>query len=186
MGTIQAVDFLNVNGNSALRRVARNEGGSRQHLLRRIGVFELIDGEYVGHIATLNFRCKAIIKQNPYRKADPEPEYIVQQQGGDAFYPELGFAWDRKTDGQQFAYLSVHLDDPAFPKTITAILVRGEGGLYHLYWDRITITDDDIENLFVTEELYPYLDVIRPVSRITEYLAQIYPNLADQWGYEPE
>lgn len=186
MGLIQAVDFQTVQNNPALRTISRNEGGSRQHLLRRIGAFELIDGQYVGHIATLNFRCRAIIKDNPYRKAKADPEYVVEQEGGEAFYPELGFAWEKKTDGQCYSYLSVHLDDPAFPKTITAILVRGQAGFYHLYWDRISITDSDIEDLFVTEELYPYVDVHRPVSRMTEYLAEIYPLLADQWGYEPD
>ncbi len=180
MSLISAADFLNVAENRALKK-KNDESGSRQPLLRRIGVFELIDGEYVGHIATLNFKCKAVIRENPYRVGGGDAEYVVEHLNAEAFYPELGFAWEKTTDGQQLPYLSVHLDDPAFPKTIVAVLVRGHGNMYFLYWDRVTITEGDIEKMFITEELQPYTGVFRRISKVTDYLISIYPSLQEIW-----
>lgn len=153
----------------------------RQHLLRRIGVFEKIDGEYVGHIATLHFNCKAIIKDNPYRTCDAEPQYIVEQQGAEVFHPELGYAWDKMTDGNHVPYITVHLDDPSFSKTIVGALIKGYKNTYNLFWDRVTISDEDIETQFVSEELKPYIGVYRPIDKVTEYLISIYPSLQEIW-----
>lgn len=183
MALITANEFLNTADNPTLKRI-NEKSASRQQLMRRIGVFELIDGQYVGHIATLNFKCKAVIKDNPYRCATTDAEYIVEQLDAEVFCSEVGFAWERKTNGQAYPYLSVHLDDPAFPKTIVAVLVRGEGNLYHLYWDRITIVDDDIERMMITEELIPYTGVYRRISKVTDYLISIYPSLQEIW--EPD
>ncbi len=154
---------------------------SRAQHLRRIGVFEKIDGEYVGHIATLNFKCKAIIKENPYRKGPTEAEYIVVHTDAEVFFPELGFGWDKTTAGNQESYILVHLDDPGFSKTIVAVLVRGPQNYYYLFWDRITITDDDIERQVVTEEMIPYTGVLRRIAKVTQYLIQIYPSLREIW-----
>lgn len=183
MSLIAAEELNHISENPTLKRIYE-KNASRQQLMRRIGVFELIDGEYVGHIATLNFKCRAVIKDNPYRCATTDPEFVVEQLDADVFCSEIGFAWDRKTEGQSFPYLSVHLDDPAFAKTIVAVLVRGEGGLYHLYWDRVTIVDDDIERMLITEELIPYTGVYRRISKVTDYLISIYPSLQEIW--EPD
>ena len=180
MGLIAAAEFLNVRENRALR--AANEAvGSRQSMMRRIGVFELIDGEYVGHIATLNFKCNATIKANPYRKIGTEPEYVVVQTGAEIFHYDIGFAWDRKTDGNCEPYILVHLDDPSFSKTLQAILVKGGNNMYHLFWDRITICDGDIEKQIITEECIPYVGVLRPIDKPTDYLIEIYPSLQEIW-----
>ncbi len=155
---------------------------TRQMHLRRIGVFELVDGEYVGHIAMINFKCKAVIKDNPYRTSTAEPEYVVQQIDAELFYADIGYAWDRKTDGHHVPYLSVHLDDPAFPKTIVCVLVKGHKNLYYLYWDRVTISDEDIEKQYIHEELQPYTAVLRPlVNPPTKYLIEIYESLKEIW-----
>lgn len=183
MSLIAAGEFLNTGENPVLKKI-NEKSASRQQLMRRIGVFELVDGEYVGHIATLNFKCKAVIKDNPYRCATTDPEFVIEQLDAEVFCSEIGFAWDRKTEGQSFPYLSVHIDDPAFPKTIVAVLVRGAGSLYHLYWDRVTIVDDDIENMLITEELLPYTGVYRRISKVTDYLISIYPSLQEIW--EPD
>ncbi len=158
------------------------EKSIRQRFLRRIGVFEKIDGEYVGHIVTMNFKCRAVIKDNPYRKALAEPEYVVQHTDAEVFYPDLGFAWEKRTDGEKHPYILVHLDDPSFPKTIVAVLVQGHKNTHYLYWDRITISDEDIERQKVTEELIPYVAVLRPlVNPPTQYLIGIYPDLKEIW-----
>lgn len=175
---------LNFAENPALKRTTEKHA-TRQQLMRRIGVFELIDGEYVGHIATLNFKCKCVIKENPYRAATTDADFIVEQVGAEAFYSEVGFAWDRKTDGQSMPYIMVHIDDPAFAKTIVAVLVKGKGNFYNLYWDRVTIVDDDIERMLITEELIPYTGVYRRINKVTEYLISIYPSLAEIWDPDP-
>lgn len=169
-------------GYSSVRDVM--PGGSRQHLMRLIGVFEKIDGEYVGHIATLNFKCDAVIKDNARRSMPAEPEYAVFQVDGDTFSPEIGFGWEKVTAGNNIPYMVVHLDDPSFPKTIVAVLIKSFGNKYNLYWDRITICDDDIERMWPTEELQPYVGVLRPIDKPTDYLISIYPSL--QEIYDPD
>jgi uncharacterized protein (DUF736 family) len=165
---------------SNLSIVARTPNQIRQHLMRRIGVFEEIDGEFVGHIATLNFKCEATIRENPYRTCSAEPDWIVVA-GKEAavFHPDLGYAWNKHTDGNNVAYKEVHLDDPAFPKTIVAVLIKGAKNFHYLFWDRVTVTDDDIERQFVTEELTAYVGVLRPIDKVTDYLLSIYPSLAE-------
>jgi uncharacterized protein (DUF736 family) len=159
----------------------RGMSPSRQQQFRRIGVFEKIDGEYIGHIATLNFKCKAVIKENPYKNCSADPEYVVVHTDGEVFHPDLGYGWDKKTDGNSVPYIQVHLDDPSFPKTIVAVLLKGPKNLFYLFWDRVTINDEDIEKQLVTEELMPYTGVFRPIDKVTAYLIQIYPSLQEIW-----
>lgn len=165
--------------------VAPTPNQIRQHMLRRIGVFEEINGEFIGHIAALNFKCRAVIRENPYRTCSAEPEYVVQiQADAELFQPDLGYAWDKNTDGTNVPYKSVHLDDPSFSKTLCAVLVKGPKNIHYLYWDRVTISDDDIERVYITEELMPYTGVLRPIDKPTEYLLSIYPLLREQLGYD--
>jgi uncharacterized protein (DUF736 family) len=159
----------------------RSPSPSRQQMLRRIGVFEKIDGDYVGHIATLNFKCQAIIKENPYKSSPSDPEYLVVHTDAEVFHPDLGYGWDKKTEVTAEPYIQVHLDDPSFPKTIVAVLLKGPKNMYFLFWDRVTINSDDIEKQIVTEELMPYTGVFRPIDKVTAYLIQIYPSLQEIW-----
>ncbi len=161
-----------------------NAPPSRQHLMRRIGVFEKVDGQYVGHIATVHFKCKAVIKDNPYRTSAAEPPYIVVHTDAESFHPDLGYGWDKTTDGEHMPYMAVHLDDPSFSKTIVAVLVEGYNNTYNLFWDRVTIADEDIEALKVLDELQPYIGVLRPIDKVTDYLISIYPSL--QEALEPD
>lgn len=180
MGLLSSADFLNVKENRALK-TATDQLGSRQAMMRRIGVFELIDGEYVGHIATMNFNCKAVIKANPFRKFPADPEYIVMHSGAEVFHCDIGFGWDRVTDGNHEPYIRVHMDDPCFAKPVQAILVKGQKNIYHLFWDRVTISDEDIEKQIITEECIPYVGVLRPIDKATDYLIEIYPSLQEIW-----
>jgi uncharacterized protein (DUF736 family) len=180
MGLIAAADFLNVRENPTVKKANENSG-YRQNFMRRIGVFELIDGEYVGHIATLNFKCKAIIKDNPYRKSGKDPEHIVVHADAEIFHHDLGYGWDKKTESED-PYILVQLDDPAFPKTISAVLVKGGKNTYNLYWDRVMITDGDIERLIITEELIPWIGVYRPIDNPNkDYLIAAYADIAEIW-----
>lgn len=160
---------------------------NRRMYMRRIGVFELTNGEYVGRIATLNFKCKAIIKDNPHRTTPAEPEYIVQHIGADVFCDDLGFAWEKKTAVQGHPYLMVHLDDPSFPKTVVAVLIKSHKNVYNLYWDRVTITEDDIEGQWVHEELQVYIgDLTTLVNPPKQFLIDMYPSLKEVWDPEPD
>lgn len=155
---------------------------SRQHMMRRIGVFELIDGEFHGRIAALNFKCEAVIKENPYRRGMADAEYAVLLKDAEVFSPELGYAWEKKTVASSVPYFMVHLDDPSFPRTIVAVLIKGHQNYYHLFWDRVTIAEEDIEAQYVTEELKPYVSVLRPlINPPSDYLVSIYPSLAEVW-----
>ena len=180
MNLIAASEFLNVRENKQLK-AANEQLGSRQSMLRRIGVFELIDGVYEGHIATMNVRCKARIEPNPYRTIGTEPEWIVLQSGAEIFNSDIGFGWDKKTDGNQTPYMQVHLDDPSFPKTLQCVLIKGHKNLYNLFWDRITINEGDIERQVITEEMIPFVGVFRPIDKVTPYLIEIYPSLQEIW-----
>lgn len=180
MSLISHAEFLNVRENRELK--AANEPlGSRQTMLRRIGLFELIDGEYVGHITTLNFKCKTIIKANPYRKFHADPDMIVLHDGAEVFHADLGFAWERKTKGNHVPYIMVQLDDPTFGKPMQCIMLKGQKNFYHLFWDRIAIADEDIEKQIITEECIPFVGVYRPIDKVTEYLISIYPSLQEIW-----
>ncbi|MCL2469049.1 MAG: DUF736 domain-containing protein [Alphaproteobacteria bacterium] len=178
--TAASSEFLNVQVNKALK-AANEQLGSRQSMMRRCGVFELIDGEYVGHVATMNFKCKATIKPNPYRTIGTEPEWIVLQAGAEIFNSDIGFGWDKKTDGTQTPYMQVHLDDPTFTKTLQCVLIKGPRNLYNLFWDRITISEEDVERQIITEEMIPYIGVLRPIDKVTDYLIEIYPSLQEIW-----
>jgi uncharacterized protein (DUF736 family) len=185
--TNQSAALLQHQG-SAVRQlsvVQRTPNQIRQHLMRRIGVFEEKDGELIGHIVTLNFKCKAKIVANPYRTCSAEPGWVVlADTDAEVFHPDLGYAWDKETDGQTVPYKEVHLDDPAFPKTIVAVLIKGAKNMHYLFWDRVTVTDDDIERQYISEELIPYTGVVRPIDKPTEYLLEIYPLLREQLGYD--
>ena len=157
-------------------------GSSRQHLMRRIGVFELIDGEFHGHIATLNFKCEAVIKENPYRMGTADAEYVVALKSAETFAAEFGYVWEKKTVANGVPYYLVHLDDPSFSRTIVAVLIKSHKNTYHMFWDRVTIAEEDIEGQYVTEELKPYVSVLRPlINPPTDYLVSIYPSLAEVW-----
>ncbi len=175
---------LLTNGESHIAPKGPRLSPTRQHLMRRIGIFELVDGEYVGHIATLHFKCQAIIKDNPYRTSTAEPAYVVlvKNPGAEILCADLGYAWDKTTDSNHVPYMTVHLDDPSFPKTIVAVLIKGHDNVYNLFWDRVTINDEDIETQFVSEELKPYVAVLRPLENPpSQYLLSIYPSLAEIW-----
>lgn len=171
---------LNVRGNPQLRK----QNQDRDHCMRKIGVFELIDGEYHGTIATFNFKSKAIIRDNPYKTCHAEPDYIIMQQDAELFHHEMGFAWEKHTAAMSKQYLAIQIDDPSFSKTVCAVLIKGSKNMYNLFWDRVGINDDDIEKQFISEELIPYTGVLRRIDKPTPYLLQIYPLFAEQINME--
>jgi uncharacterized protein (DUF736 family) len=160
---------------------------SRQMYMRRIGVFKLVNGEYVGRIATLNFRCEATISDNPYRTSPSEPDYIVRHSSADVFAADLGYAWEKITSEQNVPYLLVHLDDPSFPRTVTGALVHAFDNVYNLFWDRVTISEEDIESQRVHEELQVYIgDLTSLKNPPKQFLINMYEHLKEVWDPEPD
>lgn len=79
------------------------------------------------HTLTCNVKVKIvpIVKEN-----DQAPDYRIL-----AGNLEIGAAWKRQSNAQK-PYLSVRLDDPAFPAPINARLVDLEAKSATLYWTR--------------------------------------------------
>lgn len=89
------------------------------------------DGGWQGTIRTLSSTVKARFVPNDDRRSEAAPDFhIVSAQC------DLGAAWvRRKTD--QTEYLSVHLDDPAFTRPISAALFySADAAAANLVWRR--------------------------------------------------
>jgi uncharacterized protein (DUF736 family) len=89
------------------------------------------DGGWQGTIRTLSNTLKARFVPNDDRRSDTAPDFhIVSAQC------DLGAAWIRRK-ADQTEYLSVHLDDPAFARPISAALFySAEDPDANLVWRR--------------------------------------------------
>jgi uncharacterized protein (DUF736 family) len=89
------------------------------------------DGGWQGTIRTLSNTLKARFIPNDDRRSDAAPDFhIVSAQC------DLGAAWVRRK-ADQSEYLSVQLDDPAFPRPIAAALFYSADDLAaNLVWRR--------------------------------------------------
>jgi uncharacterized protein (DUF736 family) len=99
-----------------------------------IGIFAPTgDGGWSGYIRTLTIDVHAKFLPNDNRENEQAP--IFRLFAGRA---ELGAAWRQQTHGDQPRdYLSVKLDDPALPDTISAALFEtADGQQAQLVWTR--------------------------------------------------
>jgi uncharacterized protein (DUF736 family) len=93
------------------------------------------DGSFTGAIRTLNINVAATFE--PVDKpSGRSPHYRITAHGPGFSGVELGAGWRKtgKTSGADF--VSVKLDDPAFPAPVYASLVEGEAGEHRLIWSR--------------------------------------------------
>ena len=77
---------------------------------------------------TLNVKVRFIPNDNTSENA---PDFRIQAAGG----YEIGAAWEKVSQSER-PYLSVTIDDPAFPATIYARLIEEEEGMHNLIWSR--------------------------------------------------
>ncbi len=95
-----------------------------------IGKFNLTDGNYKGVIKTLTFSIEAIFEPAE-KKSDNSPDFRITN--GDT---EIGVAW-KETSEAGNAYLSVRLEDPSLPASISCALVKtGVEHGHSLVWER--------------------------------------------------
>ena len=96
-----------------------------------IGTFtQATNGSFAGTIKTLTLSAKATLR--PVEKeSDKAPDFRLS-----AGAVECGAGW-KKTSRENRDYISIKIDDPAFPAPINATLVETEtAGEYALIWSR--------------------------------------------------
>jgi uncharacterized protein (DUF736 family) len=88
------------------------------------------DGTFKGVIRTLSIEREAVLTPISEKKGENSPDYRATS--GTA---GIGAAWKEISGAEKKPYLSVQLDDPAFPATVYCALVKAEQG-YALVWSR--------------------------------------------------
>jgi uncharacterized protein (DUF736 family) len=97
-----------------------------------IGNFKKSDeGSFRGAIHTLTLNLEVAIDPVTEKRSENGPDYRVT-----TGHTELGAAW-KETSGAGNVYLSLRLDDPALPASISCALVKTGSELgYTLVWER--------------------------------------------------
>lgn len=95
-----------------------------------IGKFTKNNAGYNGRIQTLTLSLAVSIEENGKKSKQTQPDFHVFSDGH-----EIGAAW-KKTSQKQEEYLSVSLDDPAFPAALYCSLVKLEDAEQLLVWER--------------------------------------------------
>lgn len=94
-----------------------------------IGTFTRDDAGFIGTIATLAIKTKAVIR--PVNKTvEKAPDFRVYASG-----VEIGAAWSKTSEAEK-PYLSIKLDDPSFAEAIYCRLVAKANGDHVLVWSR--------------------------------------------------
>jgi uncharacterized protein (DUF736 family) len=95
-----------------------------------IGNFKTTSGGYTGTVKTLTFTTEAVFEPAE-KRSENSPDFRISN--GDA---EIGVAW-KETSEAGNAYLSVRLDGPALPASISCALVKtGIEHSFDLVWER--------------------------------------------------
>ena len=95
-----------------------------------IGNFKTTDDGYSGIIKTLTFTTEAVFEPTG-KRSEQSPDSRITN--GDT---EIGVAW-KKTSEAGNAYLSVRLDGPALPESVSCALVKtGIEHSFTLVWER--------------------------------------------------
>ena len=89
-------------------------------------------GRLRGTIRTVSIDAKVRIVANDRKSASTAPDFRIF-----AGQTEIGAAWRKTARERNASYLSVRLDDPAFPEAIHATLMeQTEDGVLRLLWRR--------------------------------------------------
>ncbi|MGP2832036.1 DUF736 domain-containing protein [Serratia nevei] len=98
--------------------------------MANIGTFSADKDGFTGQLRTLTLNVKVKLVPNDKGENESAPDFRLQAAGHDC-----GAAWKKISEAGR-DYLSVTLDDPAFPATVYARLIEGEDGTYNLIWSR--------------------------------------------------
>lgn len=100
--------------------------------MAQIGSFTRDDaGNYTGTVCTSVLKFKAVMKPCS-KEHEKAPDYRITTSNG----ADVGAGWTKAARETGAEYLSVKLDDPAFPAPIYATLVQGDRGEHKLIWSR--------------------------------------------------
>lgn len=98
--------------------------------MANIGSFTTLNDGFTGTLRTLTLQTKVAIVPNDKSSANA-PDYRTLATGG----YEIGAAWKKLSQSDR-PYLSVSLDDSAFPAPVYASLLEQEDGTHILLWSR--------------------------------------------------
>jgi uncharacterized protein (DUF736 family) len=104
--------------------------------MTQIGLFvRTIDG-FQGRLTTLSLDVELCLIPAETGEAENAPDYRIHI-GTDGQGPEVGAGWKRVGE-RAGAYVSLHIDDPAFAQPISANLFQSnrDGQEHHLLWNR--------------------------------------------------
>ena len=98
-----------------------------------IGTFTRNETGFSGIIRALTFTASVTIEPVASKRGEKSPDYRVYCQSSGP--GEIGAAWKRSSDGQEF--LSVRIDDPTFPEPVDCRLMKtGAEHGHSLIWER--------------------------------------------------
>jgi uncharacterized protein (DUF736 family) len=98
--------------------------------MANIGTFTTLNDGFTGTLQTLMLKAKVAFVPNDKGTANA-PDFRILTSGG----VEIGAAWKKLSQNDR-PYLSVTLDDPAFPATVYARLLEESEGSHVLMWSR--------------------------------------------------
>jgi uncharacterized protein (DUF736 family) len=110
--------------------------------MAHIGSFTRTTDGYSGRLRTLTLDVELALVPADKSDAEKAPDYRIYI-GEDADGAEVGAGWKR-TGEKAGAYVSLLIDDPAFPQPIHANLFQADadGSSFHLLWNRPSRRDD--------------------------------------------
>lgn len=91
---------------------------------------------YRGEINTLSAKIAITLKKQITKVSDKSPDYEVYGEGQQGNLVHIGAAWKKK--GTERQYLSLEIDDPSLPDTLSLLAFSQASGGYDLVWKRHT------------------------------------------------
>lgn len=106
-----------------------------------IGEFHSTQDGFAGRIRSLTLDAAVTLVPAPANDSENAPDWRVLLGDADTGI-EIGAGWNR-TGERAGAYVSVHIDDPAFVLPLRGNLLRsiGQHDVHHLLWSRPTHRD---------------------------------------------
>ena len=103
--------------------------------MTQIGEFTKQKSGYSGHIRTLSLDIAVAIVMAESSDTENAPDYRVHAENDEG--PEIGAGWKRSSE-KAGGYVSIQLDDPAFPQPIRANLFQNgdDKTSWSLHWSR--------------------------------------------------
>lgn len=95
--------------------------------------------EWQGEITTLHNHLSIRLAPTGNLPSGMAPAYKIFAFGSMGQETEVGAAWKkskRKTDGTDFEFLSITIDDPSFPEKLNVVAFKNNQGSWDITWRR--------------------------------------------------